>query len=1081
MKRLPADLSQQPFWPVTLMSGLSAGLALLVLFVLYIRSGHDQYLALSGLALGLLAAHGIAWWLTRSLGRPIPGIWLIAAAHFLSVMVSPLFITDYWIFALLFLPVVPLQIAIVDQIQRVPRSVVLTILAAAGAMVADLLDLPARVTLMGSLSRILLFVLVGLVVQLAVLTGLLWHFRIRAKASFRARIDLATQQSLVFMAIAATAIVAVSGVLIAQIRQSQIQQIGQNFETLAQINSAQARNTLQQQIDQLLSLGSHDRVILDGLAAANAEYPASEEAALQLLREREQQWQTAPDSSEFVLKYRNNPQTEELNLFRGANLLHNNLLLTDRRGGLVAAQGERPVQFGYANELWWQEAWNQGRGGVYIGNLTTVPTTGRNAVFIVVGVLNPQTNQIVGVVASTYQMRHIQQDVSDTKSQVAGEVTLLTPDGIVVASTNAETVGQRVWPGLRISSVLFPGPPGVGTPGWLLWTDRNDDPAIVAYAPLSPETGLQLDPLRSLGWTVVVSDPQANALFEVTRSTKIAVLVGLLALAIVVMVANVTTRAITHPIEALTTTAIAISSGNLDKRAEPVGPVELVTLAETFNTLTARLRDLINHLQEQVAQRTAQLEKAKEAAEAANVAKSTFLANMSHELRTPLNAVLGFAELMERDPAMPGQQKEYLGIIMRSGEHLLGLINDVLEMSKIEAGRVTLNVVTFDLWRLLQSVEEMFRLRVAAKHLQLRFEIKVTVPRFITADEGKIRQILINMLGNAVKFTDEGSITLRADYLNDGSPPRLLFEVEDTGEGIPEDQLPNLFQAFVQTSSGERATEGTGLGLAISRQFVRLMGGDIRVRSTVGKGTTFTFDLQITPADDVEFEHERAERKVIGIAPGERRDYRILVTDDKPENRRLLVDWLQAVGFQTMEAADGQEAITAWEKWTPHLIWMDIRMPVMDGCEATRRIKASAGGDNTIVIALTASAFEHDRDKALAAGCDDYVPKPVRESTIFEKIAQHLGIRFLYEGQPGTSEASGELEPTPAMLASLPTEWLTGLQQAAEVGDAEMANALISKIRSNNSLLADGLGRLVSNYRFDKLELLVQAVGKPSS
>jgi signal transduction histidine kinase/ActR/RegA family two-component response regulator len=1077
MRRLPARFSQQPFWPVTVMSSLGAALALVCVLVLYSQSGHSQYVALSGIAVMLILVHGAAWWLAYSRNRPDIGIWLIAAAHIISAVVSPLFMTDYWLFALLLLPVIPLQIAIVDQLRRVPLFVVLSILAAAATVAVDLLVLPNRLSLLSGLSGVMPLIVGGLTIHLAILAYLLWYFRLRPQASLRARLDLAMQQSLVFTTIAAAAIVMVSGVLITQIRDSQIQQVGQNFQTLAQINSARARTTLEQQIDLLLGLGSRQTVLRDGLAAANAEYPASEAAALDLVREREQQWQTSPDTSDFVLKHRNNPQTEELALFRGANLLHLNLLLTDRRGGLVAAQGDRPAHFAYTDEAWWQAAWNQGRGGVYIGSLTVDPKTNNTAIFIAVQVLNPQNNQIVGVLASTYQLRRLQQDITETRSQVAGEVTLLTADGTVVASTNPRAIGQLVWPSLRASRIMSSAVGDIASPGWLLWTDRDDNPAVVAYAPLNPDTGLQLDPLRTLGWKVVVSDTQSNALAEVTRSTKIASLVGLLVMAIVVLLANVTTRAITHPIEALTTTAVAISGGNLDQRAEPVGPVELVTLAETFNSLTARLRDLISNLQDQVAQRTAQLEKAKEAAEAANVAKSTFLANMSHELRTPLNAVLGFAQLMELDPALPPHHKEHLAIITRSGEHLLGLINDVLEMSKIEAGRITLNNETFDLRRLLQSVEEMFRLRVSAKHLHLLFEIAPDVPHYVTGDEGKIRQILINLLGNAVKFTVEGGVTLRASYSNGSRQPRLLLEIEDTGEGIAEDQLSNLFQAFVQTASGKRATEGTGLGLAISRQFVRLMGGDIHVSSTLGKGTVFAFDVLITPTGDEE-QRDRMWRKVIGVAPGERQDLRMLVVDDKAENRRLLVEWLQTVGFEVRESSDGWDAVNTWEKWEPHLIWMDISMPIMDGYEATRRIKAADKGRTTVVIALTASAFDHERTTALAAGCDDYVPKPVRESTVFEKITQHLGVHFVYQDQQPTPKLIGESELTPAMLATLPVEWVAGLQQAAEEGDAEMANGIVDHIRDKDRALGDALGNLVTNYRFDKLEMLVQEVSK---
>ncbi|HEU5102132.1 MAG TPA: GAF domain-containing protein [Roseiflexaceae bacterium] len=487
-------------------------------------------------------------------------------------------------------------------------------------------------------------------------------------------------------------------------------------------------------------------------------------------------------------------------------------------------------------------------------------------------------------------------------------------------------------------------------------------------------------------------------------------------------------------------------------------------------------------------------QQARQVADAANMAKSTFLANMSHELRTPLNAVLGFAQVMERDPALSSRQKEHLSIITRSGEHLLGLINDVLEMSKIEAGRITLNEATFDLRRLLQSVEEMFRLRAEAKRLQLAFELAEEVPQFVRGDEGKLRQVLINLLGNAIKFTYAGGVTLRAAWrdqrprTNDQRPKRradssfvlrhssLAVEVEDTGEGIAADQLPSLFEPFRQTASGIKAQEGTGLGLSISRQFVRLMGGDIRVDSVAGQGTVFAFDVRLAPAERIEMAGGLAERRVIGIANDDRRAYRMLVADDKRENRRLLVEWLEAAGFVVREAANGQEAIAIWEEWAPQLIWMDVRMPILDGYEATRRIKASPAGQTTVIIALTASAFEHEQEIVRSAGCDDVVRKPVREATIFAKIAEHLGIRFIYENPPPVAVPERVAELEPADLADLPAEWLAKLRQAADEVDADLAGALIEQIRGHDAALADGLADLVSNYRFDKLQLLIQEV-----
>ena len=401
-------------------------------------------------------------------------------------------------------------------------------------------------------------------------------------------------------------------------------------------------------------------------------------------------------------------------------------------------------------------------------------------------------------------------------------------------------------------------------------------------------------------------------------------------------------------------------------------------------------------------------------AEAASQAKSQFLAQVSHELRTPLGVILGFADMMHSDSSLNAGQKEKLGIISRSSEHLLSLINDVLAMSKIEAGRITLNETSFDLHRLLGSLQEMLQFQAESKDLKFAFDKAANVPQFVITDEGKLRQVLINLLGNALKFTEKGGVTLRVMTSNQQSatnqqstdslfpppshtphptPHTLHFEVEDTGPGIAPDEMASLFDAFAQGKMGRRSKGGTGLGLSISRQFINLMGGDISVSSTLGQGARFQFNIQVGLAQPTELESPQPPRKVIGLAP-DQPVYRILIVEDHKVNRLLMVKMLTSLGFQVNEAANGQEAVDLWREWRPDLIWMDIQMPIMDGYEATRRIKGNRQAP--IIIALTASAFEEDRAMILSIGCDDFVSKPFRQNVIVDKLAQHLGVRYVY-------------------------------------------------------------------------------------
>ncbi|BAQ60400.1 ammonium transporter [Geminocystis sp. NIES-3708] len=498
--------------------------------------------------------------------------------------------------------------------------------------------------------------------------------------------------------------------------------------------------------------------------------------------------------------------------------------------------------------------------------------------------------------------------------------------------------------------------------------------------------------------------------------------------------------------------------------------------------IATRYNQVIESLEKSTSQLQAgnlELAMAKEKAEIANQTKSVFLANMSHELRTPMNAILGFSQIMMRSQTLPEDHKENINIINRSGNYLLNLINNVLDLSKIEAGKMTLNEKNFDLYTLMNEIEDLLQLKAEEKELQLNFERDENVPRYIRTDETKLRQVLINLTNNAIKFTEEGGVNVLV-YLTPYQPKNkdiihITFAIEDTGAGIAEEDIGKVFEAFTQTEVGRNSQEGTGLGLPISRKFVQLMGGDISIKSTLGEGSIFSFEVvtQVIKLEEVEIEQRINSRHVIGLKSGQQ-NYRILVVDDRSMNRLLLIKLLQPLGFQLKEAANGQEAIEIWDDWKPHLIWMDMRMPVMDGYEATQYIKGTIKGNATAIIALTASVLEEEKAVILSAGCDDFIRKPFKESVIFDAMAKHLGVEYIYEEENQTMVVSTNEPLTLEDLQIMSPSWIQQLYQAAVDLDDDLILELIAQIPLEYKILIDKLTNLVDNFQLKKIRKLIE-------
>jgi signal transduction histidine kinase/DNA-binding response OmpR family regulator len=495
----------------------------------------------------------------------------------------------------------------------------------------------------------------------------------------------------------------------------------------------------------------------------------------------------------------------------------------------------------------------------------------------------------------------------------------------------------------------------------------------------------------------------------------------------------------------------------------------LQTLRETLaqsRCAQEELRQYKAHLEQVVEQRTAELVVARDQALAASHAKSAFLANMSHELRTPLNAILGFSSLL-RERGASKQQRHDLDIINRSGEHLLGLIDSVLDVAKVEAGRTELETTACDLDRLVEDVKDMVAPRASQKGLALRVE-RPDSPLFVRTDPPRLRQVLINLLNNAVKFTDRGSVTFRLKAApENGRELRLTFEIEDTGDGIALEDQAGIFDAFVQAGAATRR-EGAGLGLTISRQIIELMGGTIHVESTPGHGSRFRAELTVELAQESEVHRMARPERVTALAEGQP-DCRVLIVEDQEENRVLLERMLEDAGFQVRVANNGAQGVQAFREWRPRFVWMDLRMPAMDGLEAARRMRACEGGGEAKIAAVTASGYPGERSEILAAGMDDYIRKPYRPAEVFECMARHLGVRYRAGEQTARPDDGHAEELTREELSALPDELRGELREALILLNPARISAAIERISQANPALGGKLARYAEVYAYSPI------------
>ena len=479
----------------------------------------------------------------------------------------------------------------------------------------------------------------------------------------------------------------------------------------------------------------------------------------------------------------------------------------------------------------------------------------------------------------------------------------------------------------------------------------------------------------------------------------------------------------------------------------------------------------------------AALQKALEAAKVANRSKSEFIANMSHELRNPLNGILGYAQILRRDKTITPKSRQWDGIniIYQCGSHLLTLINDLLDIAKIEARTMELYPTEFHLPNFLFNVQQIFRLRAEQKQLTFIYEPSPQLPTAVRADEKRLRQVLINLLSNAIKFTYTGRVTFTVELLgtrttgDEDSVPQstvgIRFQIEDTGVGMTAEQLSKIFLPFEQVGDSSRKEEGIGLGLSITKNIISLMGGEIFVESSLGEGSLFRVDVEL-PLASVEIDTALAQspETIIGFK-GETR--KILVVDDAFANRSVITNMLEPIGFEISEAANGQEGIEKATQLKPDLIITNLMMPVMNGLEMTKRLRRLPECKDTRVIASSASVFEIDRQKSREAGCNDFLPKPIQSEELLEKIQSCLGVVWITES---TNESTANPEKTNPLIAPPPSELVT-LYQAAQIGDIEGVETEATRLRQlapQYVAFANKLLQLAQEFEEQKILKLVE-------